>query len=76
MATDDAGNALATRPLTVPNWIVDSDIPLNNVFFSEEASQLLDLAFVRKSAKLQRISRSKEEILELIKQVEWILFSL
>jgi len=69
MATDDVGNALVHRSLSVPNWIVESDVPLNTVFFSEEVNQSLDLAFTRSAVKLQRISRSKDEILELIKQI-------
>lgn len=69
MATDDAGNALALKSLNVPSWIVESDIPLNKVFFSEEANVSLEFALSIKRNKMKRISRSKEEVLELIKQV-------
>jgi hypothetical protein len=68
MATTADGTPLPVKSLTVPEWVVEADIPLKPVVFSPEAEENLRNLF-RSSNTKGRISRSPEEAMELIKQV-------
>lgn len=68
MATTADGTPLPVKSLTVPEWVVEADIPLKPVVFSPEAEENLRNLFRSKNTK-GRISRSPEEAMELIKQV-------
>lgn len=68
MATTADGTPLPVKSLTVPEWVVEADIPLKPVVFSPEAEENLRNLFRSSNAK-GRISRSPEEAMELIKQV-------
>lgn len=68
MATTADGTPLPVKSLTVPEWVVEADIPLKPVVFSPEAEENLRNLFRSNNTK-GRISRSPEEAMELIKQV-------
>jgi len=66
MARSAENQPLIQRPLTVPAWIVDSDISLRPVTFSPQASAFLESAVSRKF--LQYV-HSVSECVEFITQV-------
>lgn len=68
MATTADGTPLPVKSLTVPEWVVEADIPLKPVVFSVEAEESLRSLFRSTNTK-GRISRSPEEAMELVKQV-------
>ncbi len=66
MARTASGEPLPIRNLRVPNWIVDSDIPLRTVTFSAEAMCVIEEAI--KESKLLFYDRIGDCI-EFITQV-------
>lgn len=73
MATTASGEQLPIRSLHVPDWVVDSDIPMKPVVFSpcaeEDIKSLFSIRNKNKANKRMHISQSYEEAVELIKQV-------
>lgn len=78
MATLADGTPLPQRSLEVPSWVVDSDIPLLPVTFTDAAMEDLESVFAgdkrflsssQKSSKIKRITKSATEAKELIQQV-------
>lgn len=70
MATTADGIKLPIRPLQVPEWVVESDIPMKPVLFSPSAEVDIQSLFSRgRSQRQRRISQTQEEATELIKQV-------
>ena len=66
MVTSSDGQPLKLRPLQVPNWIVESDIPLLPVSFTPEAYEVIQELIVNKVLKF---CTTFEDATELISQV-------
>lgn len=66
MAYSANGAMLPVRKLQVPNWVVDTDVPLLPVYFPTTSLATLDLAVQRKKLKF---CKSAQEAMELITQV-------
>lgn len=66
MVTSSSGAHLPTRPLTVPSWVVDSDIPLHSVSFSTPAQHSLQEIVGQKQLKFYH---SYDDVVEFISQV-------
>ena len=66
MATSADGTPLLSRKLTVPDWVVDSDIVMQSVHITEEARESLEAA-VREG--VCKHYRDIDSLIEFITQV-------
>lgn len=66
MVTTSTGSPLPIRPLTVPSWIVESDIPLLPLSFTSSAELSLQEIVQQ---KLLKFYPSYSEVVEFISQV-------
>ena len=66
MARNANNEMLPMRKLTVPSWVVDTDIPLLPVQFPVTVTDTIQQAIQRKKLKY---CRNKQEAIELITQV-------
>lgn len=69
MATSADGTPLQSRKLSVPDWVVDSDIVMQRVRISEEARRSLEQAVIEGVCKHYR---DVDSLIEFITQVKAI----
>lgn len=69
MATSADGTALPARELSVPDWVVEADIPMLPVVIPEEVIQSIEEGLSTKSRVKRTSCKTVNDAIELITQV-------
>ena len=69
MATSADGTALPARELSVPEWVVEADIPMLPVIIPAEVIQSIEEGLSTKSRVKRTSCKSVGDAIELITQV-------